>query len=80
MDSFARRLKLARIRNDFHSCRAFAIAKGFCPRTYQRHESGDRKINIPTLSKYCQALNISIMWIYTGDEKYLNQSYELSNM
>lgn len=66
------RLRIARIKRGFSSCREFALKHGFSPRTYQRHEAGANNIDFQTMVDYCTALDISIMWLQTGDEKYLN--------
>jgi hypothetical protein len=68
----ANRLKMARHNRGYASCRDFALKNGFCPRTYQRHEGGKNKIDFHTMTKYCEALQISIIWLQTGDKKYLD--------
>lgn len=71
----AKRLRTARIKKGFSSCREFALKHGFNPRTYQRHEIGANKIDFPTMVRYCAALDISILWLQTGDERYFKTSF-----
>lgn len=75
MDITARRLQIARTKRGFASCRDFALQHGFCARTYQRHERGSNKIDFPTMVSYCSALDISMLWLQTGEERYLDASF-----
>jgi len=71
----AERLKKARIIKGYRSCRDFALKFDFCERTYQRHENAKNNMDCSIMMRYCQALNISILWLQTGNEIFLDTPF-----
>jgi hypothetical protein len=72
MELIADRLKKARIKKGYQSCRHFALKHDFCERTYQRHEGAVNNMDFSIIMRYCQALDISILWLQTGKEMFLD--------
>lgn len=68
----AQRLRDVRIKRGYYSCRAFSEKHGF---NEQKHETGTHKISFATMIRYCRALNVSILWLQTGEHKYLNTNF-----
>lgn len=73
----AERLKIARLKRGYRSCRQFAIKHHLSERNYQRHETGINSMDFSIMIQYCQALNISMLWLQTGDEKFLEVPFDI---
>ena len=70
------RLKKARQNKGFASARSFAKNFNVPESTYTQHESGKRQFSVATLFEYSKFLDISPMWLLTG-EKPKNDEDEL---
>jgi transcriptional regulator with XRE-family HTH domain len=59
MKTFAKRLKVARIKGGYKSAQAFANAAGFDPHAYRKYERGEVEANYETLIRICELLKIT---------------------
>jgi hypothetical protein len=61
------RLKIARIARGYKNRSAFANRCGIAVTTYRAHERGDYEIKVSDLLCYTQTLDISVVWLLTGE-------------
>jgi len=66
-NSIGARLRVARGLAGFRSAREFTLKYGIPASTYSQHETGKRALSIELLLHYCTLLNISPLWLMTGN-------------
>jgi len=61
------RLRIARGLAGFRSAREFTLKHSIPASTYSQHETGKRALSIELLLYYCELLNVSPLWLMTGN-------------
>ena len=61
------RLKQTRITQGYRSGRAFALTHNIAVNTYLNHENGKRTLSLGVVKRYAKLLNVSYIWLLTGE-------------
>ena len=61
------RLKQTRIKQGYRSGRAFAMVHDIAVNTYLNHENGKRTLSLDVVKRYATLLNVSYIWLLTGE-------------
>jgi len=62
------RLKQTRMKRGYRSGRAFALSHHIAVNTYLNHENGKRALSLAVVKHYAQLLEVSYIWLLTGEE------------